>query len=295
MGLIDSLSRTLASDSAPLASDESLREHINMALRVRPPDGVEQRALYRFVQWWFRPRLFNTERLPDRPCLFIGNHALFGLDGLVVGPVLLAEYGRFLRPMGDKFLFTQPAVGKMVLKAGGTMGHPDVCRALMAHEQDILVFPGGAHEAVKSSSNRYTLQWKERVGFLRLAAEFGYTIVPFGLVGPDEFYEYLLDSDQVIDLLSRVGLWSKGQRRDAVPPLLRGALGTPLPRPQPCFLSFAEPLPIPKQGKRAPGTKKLLEWRNTVAGRIEQEISNMLLEREQQRHRQGLLRRLATI
>jgi 1-acyl-sn-glycerol-3-phosphate acyltransferase len=236
-----------------------------------------------------------VQRLPDRPCLFIGNHALFGLDGLVILPVMLQEQQRFLRPMGDRFLFSNPAVAEMLLRRGGTMGHPEVARALMAHDQDILVFPGGAHEAVKSSRDRYTLQWKDRLGFLRLAAEFGYTIVPFGLVGPDEFYEYLLDSDQVVELLARFGLWAEGQRRDAVPPLLRGTFGSLIPRPQACYLSFGEALELPAPGGPAPGRKRLLAWRNTVARRIEEEIGAMLLQRERERSSLGFLRRLASL
>lgn len=285
----------LSQNSNPLEDEEALRDHINRALATRPPRGMEQKLLYRFGKLWFRPRLFNVDRIPDSPCLFIGNHALFGLDGIVILPVLLEEHGRFLRPMGDKFLFEQPKVATALLRRGATMGHPEVARALMRHEQDILVFPGGAHEAVKPSRERYRLQWKDRLGFIRLAAEFGYTIVPFGLVGPDEFYEYLLDSEQLVGLMKRVGLWKPGMRADAVPPLLRGTLGTPVPRPQATYMSFGEPLQLPAPGKRRPSRQRLLSWRNTVAESIDAEIAGMLLERERTRHKLGLLRRIATL
>ena len=285
----------LARDNNPLDDEQALREHITRALRTRPPSGIDEQMLYRFAKLWFRPRIFHVERLPDRPCLFIGNHSLFGFDGLVILPVLLAEHGRFLRPMGDKFLFSQPAVAKLLLQRGATMGHPEVARALMRHDQDILVFPGGAHEAVKPSRERYRLQWKDRLGFIRLAAEFGYTIVPFGLVGPDEFYEYWLDSEQVVSLLERLGLWTGNMRPDAVPPLLRGSLGTLMPRPQASYMSFGEPLELPAPGKRAASKQQLLKWRKTVADRIDNEIADMLLERERSRHELGLLRRIASL
>lgn len=291
MALVDLLSR----NNAPLNDEASLREHINRVLRVQRPRGLDEKLLYHMTKFWFRPQVFNAHRLPDRPCLFIGNHALFGLDGLVILPVLLEEYDRFLRPMGDKFLFAQRTMANILLKRGGTMGHPEVARALMAHDQDILVFPGGAHEAVKPGRERYRLQWKDRLGFVRLAAEYGYTIVPFGLVGPDEFYEYLMDSEDVVALLQRLGLWSSGLRQDAVPPLLRGALGSPLPRPQTSYLSFGEALELPSPTARAPGKNRLMAWRETVAERIDAEIAAMLLQREQTRHEEGLLRRIATL
>ncbi|MEM9758149.1 MAG: lysophospholipid acyltransferase family protein [Pseudomonadota bacterium] len=293
------LSATLDRGANPLQEEEALRAHIQKALGTQPPGGIEQSLFYRLARLWFRPRLFHAQRIPDRPCLFIGNHALFGLDGLVIIPVLLEELGRFLRPMGDKFLFSDRRIADFLLRRGATMGHPDVARALMEHDQDILVFPGGAHEAVKPSHERYRLQWEERLGFVRLAAEHDYTIVPFGLVGPDEFYEYLMDGEQIVDLLERAGMWRESLRRDVVPPVLRGALGTLIPRPQPCFLSFGEPVrPTAASSGKSRGVatdRQLRAWRRQVAQRIDAEIAAMLLAREQARHEFGLLRRLATL
>jgi 1-acyl-sn-glycerol-3-phosphate acyltransferase len=303
--LLDQLNR----DSDPLADEADLRRHIQQALATPPPRGIEQSLMYRFAKLWFRPRLFHADRIPDEPCMFIGNHALFGLDGLVLLPVMLEELGRYLRPMGDKFLFSNARTARYLLRRGGTMGHPDVARALMAHDQDILVFPGGAHEAVKPSRERYRLQWKDRLGFLRLAAEYGYTIVPFGLVGPDEFYEYLVDGEEIVEFFDGFGLWPEELRRDVVPPILRGAFGTAMPRAQACYLSFGEPLRIPRNGasrsgRRSSGSrgktpavaseKQLKAWRKVVAERIEAEIADMLTERERSRHEHGFLRRIAS-
>ncbi|MEE4278998.1 MAG: lysophospholipid acyltransferase family protein [Halieaceae bacterium] len=293
------LTATLTRDSNPLDEEAALRAHINQALASKPPYGIEQALLYAMAKRWFRTRLYNSERIPDRPCLFIGNHALFGLDGVVILPVLLEELGRFLRPMGDRFLFSDPRIARLLLRRGATMGHPSVARALMEHDQDILVFPGGAHEAVKPSRERYTLQWKERLGFVRLAVEHGYPIVPFGLVGPDEFYEYLLDGEQIVALLDRLGLWRDSLRRDVVPPLLRGSLGTLMPRPQACYMSFGEPVETRSRAgtnrSAKPTERRLRSLRDRVAQRIEGEIEAMLNEREDTRHELGLLRRIATL
>ena len=74
--------------------------------------------------------MLGVENIPERPCLFIGNHSLFALDGLVLNPLMLVRYGRFLRAMGDKFLFANEGVADYVMKRGATMGHPEVCKAL---------------------------------------------------------------------------------------------------------------------------------------------------------------------
>ena len=66
-------------------------------------------------------------------------------------------------------------------------------RALMRDGQNILVFPGGADEVFKARGQEYRLMWKERLGFARLAIEFGYPIVPFAAVGAEEMLHVLAD------------------------------------------------------------------------------------------------------
>ncbi|MEO0437707.1 MAG: lysophospholipid acyltransferase family protein [Pseudomonadota bacterium] len=301
MALRDLLSR----ENDPLASEEALRDHINRVLSSQGGRDATAKLIDAVARRWFKTTVFNTELVPNEPCLFIGNHALFGLDGFVVIPALRAELNRNLRPMGDKFLFSEPRIANRLIAIGATIGHPEVARALMQRGEDLLVFPGGAHEAVKAQRYRYQLQWKERLGFVRLAMEANYPIVPFGLVGPDDFYSYLLDSEDLVRFFERAGLWPRQLRKDIVPPLLRGMFGGPIPRPQPCYLSFAEPVSFSDpdrkqilnsrpnaQSKRAERT--LRSYRKEVALRIKAEIKIMLEVRKEQRSKLGVLRRLAT-
>jgi len=106
----------------------------------------------------------------------------------------------------------------------------------------VLVFPGGAREVGKRRDEHYRLQWKERLGFARLAAAHRCTIVPFSAVGADDCYDIVLDGDDL--LRSPVGRLARrlGVREDALMPLGRGAFGTPLPRPERFYFHFAEPI-----------------------------------------------------
>src|SRR5690606_4256019 len=153
------------------------------------------------IKHLFDPVVTGADNLPVQPCLFVGNHSLFALDGAVLTPLFVKELNRFPRGMGDKFLFGNRHVAELLLANGLVMGHPQVCTALMKAQKDILVFPGGAHEAVKPANRMYQLQWKERLGFVKLAAMHGYTIMPFGLVGPDEFYGHLVEGQDLANSL----------------------------------------------------------------------------------------------
>ena len=283
----------------PLDDSAALDKHIERALKVKPPEGLEFEATYQMVKRVFRPTVSGAERIPEQPCLFVGNHSLFALDGMVLAPVMQKELGRFVRGLGDRFLFAVDRVAKFVVQRGGVLGHPAVCSALMEAGHDLLVFPGGAHEAVKPASEMYSLQWKERYGFIKMAAWHGYTIMPFGMVGPDEFYRHLIEGRDLPDsalgkLLHRFGIISDTTREDMLPPVPLGVLGTPLPKPQACYIGFADPVDLSRyEGKRL-SKAQLRKLRQQVADAVEEQVADMLLLREQNRRRDGLLRRLLT-
>ncbi len=285
-------------DNQPF-DEHGLEEHIATALAADPPEGFELDIIHAIIKRIFKPTIVGAENIPDRPCLFVGNHSLFALDGMVLGPVMQKDLGRFLRPMGDKVLFTIDGIGKYLVKNGAVIGHPEVCSALMKNRSDLLVFPGGAHEAVKTTSEMYALQWRERYGFIKLAATHGYTIMPFGMVGPDEFYGHLIEGQDIPgsmlgSLLKRAGILTEDTRSDMMPPIPIGLFGTLLPKPQRCYIGFGQPVDLSEYEGKKLGKKKLQTLRAEVAGEIENQLNELLLLRAQRRDEDSILRRLLT-
>ena len=285
-------------DNQPF-DEQGLDQHIATALAVKPPVGTELDVVHAIVKRVFKPTVVGAENIPDRPCLFVGNHSLFALDGMVLGPVMQKDLGRFVRPLGDKFLFSVDSVANYLVSRGALIGHPDVCSAMMKNGSDLLVFPGGAHEAVKSASEMYSLQWRERYGFIKLAAKHGYTIMPFGMVGPDEFYGHLIEGQDLPDsmlgsLLKRAGLLTEHTRQDMLPPIPTGLLGSLIPKPQRCYIGFGQPVDLSALKGKTPGKKKLQSLRTEVAEEIEQQLNDLLLLRAQRKDKDSMLRRLLT-
>jgi 1-acyl-sn-glycerol-3-phosphate acyltransferase len=279
--------------------EAGLARHIEMALAIKQPSGAARALTYSLVKRWFNPVVVDAENIPDEPCLFIGNHSLFAFDGMVLGPLMWHELGRFPRPLGDRFLWNA-TTEKFLLQQGAVIGDPKVGAALMKNGEDLLVFPGGAHEATKTSAQKYSLQWKERYGFVRLAALHGYTIMPFALVGPDEFYSHLLEGEDLPHtalgkLLTRLGILGENTRNDMLPPVPLGALGSLVPKPQRCYLKFGTPV-VTREHKGKQVSKKVQHaLRHQVAEQIEQMLAELLLLREQNRGQDSLLRRLLTL
>ncbi len=287
-------------DNNPLEDREALQHHIRTALEVPEPRGLEMELSYQVIKRLFNPLILGADNIPDRPCLFVGNHSLFALDGWVLGPIMMKEIGRFPRALGDRFLFASEKLGERLLKMGGVMGHPEVCSALMEDGRDVIVFPGGAREAVKPASEAYELQWGERYGFVRLAARHGYTIMPLGMVGPDEFYGHLMEGQDLPDswlgqLLRRLGLLTDDTRSDLLPPIPVGALGTLIPKPQRCYIGFGEPIDLAAEKGKRLGKRRLHEIREQVAVQIETQLAELLFAREHHKGEDSLLRRILTL
>lgn len=193
-------------------------------------------------QWLTNPQFSGLEHVAaDRPALYVANHTLMGvLDVPLLVLDLYERKGVFLRALGDHLHFTVPLWRDLLSRFGAIDGTRDNCRALMRSGESILVFPGGGREVFKRKGEQYSLIWKERMGFARLAIEFGYPIVPLAAVGAEECYDILFDHDD----FEKLPLWPVIERlvprADEIPPVVRG-LG-PLPRPQRFYFHFGKPV-----------------------------------------------------
>ncbi|PLW70569.1 lysophospholipid acyltransferase family protein [Pseudohalioglobus lutimaris] len=278
-------------------TDQEIAELIEAFLSIEGPNEKMFAQLYRLIQFYFRPTVVGLENIPDEPTLFIGNHAMFGLDGLILMPTVYAETGRFLRAMGDKAWFQTPTGMKMA-DGGMVLGNPQVCSALMENGHDLLVFPGGAGEANKTAGEKYTLKWRERYGFVRMAAQHGYNITPFGTVGPDDWWDHAMEGEELLNsklvkLLQKRGIVGD-IRPDLVPPIPRGLFNTLLPKPEPCYLAFGEPIEVPDCTGKAVSKRIQSSVREATAASIEGLVADMLLMRSQDKQNQGFMRRLLT-
>ena len=92
---------------------------------------------------------------------------------------------------------------------------------LLRNGEAVLLFPGGAREAYKRKGEQYALFWPEREEFVRMAARFGATIVPFAAVGCEDSLRLLLDSDELLQL-PVVGPALEKRVTDAIPRARRG-------------------------------------------------------------------------
>lgn len=249
------------------------------------PNRVEVQVARRLLapwRWLTAPRFSGLERVPtDRPVLFAGNHTTFAL---LDAPFLLLglhdHLGILPRTLGDHLHFRVPGWRTVVERFGVVDGTPDNVRALMRARESIVVFPGGAREVFKRRGERYTLAWGRRTGFVRLAVEFGYPIVPFAAVGADDAWDILLDADDL--LASPLGPFISrlAPRADVIPPVVRGLGPTMIPRPVRFYFDFAAPVETAALAGRQGDDDLCFAVREVVRRAVDDGLVRLLVERE---------------
>jgi 1-acyl-sn-glycerol-3-phosphate acyltransferase len=245
------------------------------------------RAALALPRRYFRPVFRGLERLDlSRPALWVGNHTLYGLiDVPLLVEHLFLEHGVALRSLGDRGHLKVPLWGDLLERGGMVLGSPEMCRQLMRRGEHVLVFPGGEREVFRRRGDGYRLFWRRRTGFVRLAIEHGYDIIPFASVGPNEVFDIVLDGEAVMrsrlwKLLSSVlplASWSRAG--DMIPPVVRGLGLMPLPRPQRFYLGFGDRISTRPLAGRLGDADAVWALREEVASAIEALVQALLAER----------------
>lgn len=182
------------------------------------------RAVVRTAIDYFRATLEGTEHLPAGGALLVGNHAMFGIDGIVLGALMIDRVGRRVRFLGERNLWRIPGLRRLIEAGGAVPGTPGAAVDILRRGELCGVYPGGIDDSWKlTTTDRYKLQWGNRRGFARVAMEAGVPIVPVVAEGIDEMYD-------VVAKERWVGRRVLGSPRYDLP-LILGWKGTPLPKP----------------------------------------------------------------
>lgn len=244
-----------------------------------PPSAAEFAAAKALLSPWRAltdPRVDGYGHLPaDGRYLLVGNHTtlgVFDVPFVVLG--IHEETGVLVRSLGERQHFRVPLWRDLLVRFGTVDGSRENTRKLMRAGEPVLVFPGGGREVARRRGDYYPLVWRERIGFARLALEFGYPVVPFAMVGVDDMWDVLADADDPVYAPAR----ALAARVDIDPellfPVVRGLGPTPLPRPQRIYARLLEPIQASAFGSGwddADGAAALRDAvREAVAGGIEE-------------------------
>ena len=251
------------------------------------------------------PVAIGMEHVPRTGAVLLtGNHTVYGLIDIPMLALELAEKtGRLVRGLGDHNHFALPIWRDVLHRLGAVRGTRENCARLFERGEAVLVFPGGGREVMKRKGEKYKLIWKERVGFARLAIEYGVPIVPFASVGVEDMFEIVADAEDILrspvgELLRVLGVTEQPWFRhgEVVPPLTRGAGPAGLPRIERQYFLFGAPIDTRRFRGRHEDRDACLALRREVQAAVEMQIADLLAVQAADPERyplQRLLRRIA--
>ncbi len=240
-------------------------------------------------------RLFDYEFLGlqnldnSKPSLLVGNHSIYSYDLAILLVELKLQKNIRLRALSDR-LHERIPYWRDILKSHGVVpATPDNCTRLMQSGEHILVFPGGAREALKRKGEEHRLFWKKRTGFVRMALANRYPITPFFVYGADLGYDILWDYSRIKKNRALAPLFKERSKlnellRDGelVPPIALGRYNTLFPKKIPMVFAVGKPIST-RRYKGATDEDTLWEVRE----RVEDAVTGLMKKATRHLERQG--------
>ena len=232
------------------------------------------RALYRR---WFRVRMQGLENVPGSgAALIVANHSgVLPIDAVMLQAGIFDEHPRHrhLRLLGADLVYAMPVLSVLARKSGHVPADPAEAAHLLRSGELVGVFPEGFKGIGKPFSERYRLQRFGRGGFAVTAMRARVPIIPCAIVGAEEIYPMIGNSEPIARLL-RLPYFP-------VTPLFPwlGPLGA-VPLPSNWIIEFCDP--VPTDGFTAgqqddPDT--VSELADKVKDTIQRKIDELLAER----------------
>jgi 1-acyl-sn-glycerol-3-phosphate acyltransferase len=187
--------------------------------------------------------------------LIVSNHSgsVFPFDATMIGVGLMKEHPlpRWTRALVLNWAFELPFLSFFLRKIGGVPASPFNATRLLQQDHLVMVFPEGVKGTGKPFSERYRLQRFGRGGFVDVALRTGAPIIPTAVVGAEEIYPKIGDSQLLARLI--------GAPFAPITPTLPwlGPLGL-IPLPSKWRIEFCDPVDLSGYGPEAADDKALL-------------------------------------
>ncbi|MFY9890273.1 MAG: lysophospholipid acyltransferase family protein [Streptosporangiaceae bacterium] len=226
---------------------------------------------------WFRVQARGLENVPAAgAALLVANHSgVLPIDAIMLQAGIFAEHpaARNLRLLSADLVYSLPVLSSLARRSGHTRADPAEALRLLAAGELVGVFPEGFKGIGKPFSERYRLQRFGRGGFARTALRAGVPIIPCAIVGAEEIYPMLGNSEPL----------ARALRLPYFPltPLFPwlGPVGA-VPLPSNWLIEFCEPVPtcgLAAAGQ--PDDEMVAELAGRVRGTIQAKLDELVVER----------------
>jgi 1-acyl-sn-glycerol-3-phosphate acyltransferase len=233
--------------------------NVHPELDYDPPSQEFARNFIAPFKQYFHPEFIGIDEVDTtRPAMYVSNHSVLGvLDAYPFGIELYLRKGILLRPLADSNHFKIPVWRDFLGKRIGVVeASRKNCAAIMERKENLVVFPGGTREICKKKGEAYELKWQDRNGFVIMAMQHGYDIIPVAAVGAEEAFTITKDADEILHhtlagwVLRQTGLADKlFKGGELMIPMVKGVGNTVIPKPVKLYFSFDKRISTKKYKK----------------------------------------------
>ena len=139
-------------------------------------------------------KIMGLEKIPHNTgFIIISNHSFLAYDMLFFMKAYYKQTGRLIRGVTDHTIFKVPLLRDLFLKLGILDGTMENSSKILSNNYGLIIYPGGAREAMKPSSEKYQLRWQGRYGFIKLAIKNNVPVIPIVSKGNDDIFKIYFD------------------------------------------------------------------------------------------------------
>ena len=202
---------------------------VGAAMEPQPPNEtvmkLQQPLVDLLEKYYFRLEVEGWDRVPDRTCLVVGVHSggALTMDAwtLVNAWQKHFEGKRFLHGTAHDVLMAAPGLGDYFRAVGVIAANRNTVTKALADGDDVVVWPGGEVDAMRSWFKRDVATLAGRTGFVKQAIRSGVPILPVATVGGHDTVFVLSEGKWLANAVDKVtGL--KKTLRGANLPIIAG-------------------------------------------------------------------------
>jgi 1-acyl-sn-glycerol-3-phosphate acyltransferase len=226
---------------------------------------------------YWRVETTGVEQIPvEGRTVLVSNHAgQLPWDGTMITTAVMTEHPaqRLVRPLYADWFASWPFVSAWLVRMGQSLATVENGKRLLEQEEVVAVFPEGYKGLSKTYRERYRLARFDEMDFVKMALATGSPVIPISVVGAEETYLTLAQS-QTMSRLTRSPYFPISPTF----PWL-GLLGmTPLPTKW--TIDFGEPIPMSDYGPDDAGNLVLI---SQITDQVRHTIQDMVQRRLAQR------------
>lgn len=212
-------------------------------------------------RYYFRVETHGWDRIPERNSLLIGVHSggTLTMDAWTLVHAWQRHFGpsRTLHGTAHDVLLALPGLGDYFRATGVIAASRPSVTAALAKGDDVIVWPGGEKDAMRSWRKRDTAVLGGRTGFIRQAMRSGVPIVPVATIGGHDTVFVLSEGKWLATAVDKV-TGVKSKLRGANMPIIAGfpfplaieVLPAHLPLPAKIRTEFLDPIEVDHDPQR---------------------------------------------